>query len=90
VAPGRLAQTRGASRRTTYRTTSPSSTTPRRPTRTNQASIIRFIEGNWGLGRIAGSFDAISGSLTHMFNFGHQHGKNKILLLNPATGQPEK
>ena len=59
-------------------------------TRTNQASIIRFIEGNWGLGRIAGSFDAISGSLTHMFNFGHQHGKNKILLLNPDTGQPEK
>jgi len=59
-------------------------------TRTNQASIIRFIEGNWGLGHIAGSFDAISGSLTHMFNFGHQHGKNKILLLNPATGQPEK
>jgi len=59
-------------------------------TRTNQASIIRFIEGNWGLGHIAGSFDAISGSLTHMFNFGHKQGKNKILLLNPDTGQPEK
>ena len=58
-------------------------------TRTNQASIIRFIEGNWQLGHIDGSFDSVSGSLAHMFNFGHGHGKNKILLLDPATGQPE-
>jgi len=59
-------------------------------TRTNQASIIRFIEGNWGLGHINGSFDAVSRTLTHMFDFDQKHGKNKILLLNPATGQPEK
>jgi phospholipase C len=58
-------------------------------TRTNQASILRFIEGNWGLGHIDGSFDAISRNLTRMFNFGHKHGKNTILLLDPATGQPE-
>jgi phospholipase C len=56
---------------------------------TNQASIIRFIEGNWGLGHIDGSFDAISRNLTHMFNFGHRQGMNTILLLNPDTGQPE-
>ena len=55
-------------------------------TRTNQASIIRFIEGNWGLGHIDGSADAISRNLTHMFNFGPKQAKNTILLLNPATG----
>src|SRR6478609_6784477 len=59
-------------------------------TRTNQASIIRFIEGNWRLGHISGSFDSVSRSLNHMFNFGHKHGKNTILLLDPDTGQPQK
>jgi phospholipase C len=58
-------------------------------TRTNQASILRFIEGNWHLGRIDGSFDSVSRSLNHMFNFGAGHGKNKVLLLNPTTGQPQ-
>jgi phospholipase C len=38
-------------------------------TLTNQASILRFIEDNWGLGRIAGSADAGSGTLDSMFNF---------------------
>jgi len=57
-------------------------------TRTNQASILRFIENNWDLGRIDGSFDSVSHSLNHMFNFGNGHGKNKVLLLDPATGQP--
>jgi phospholipase C len=57
-------------------------------TRTNQASILRFIESNWDLGRIRGSFDARSRNLNHMFNFGGRHGKNNILLLDPATGQP--
>ena len=58
------------------------------PTRTNQASIIRFIEGNWHLGHIKGSFDSVSRSLNRMFSFDHRHGRNKVLLLNPATGQP--
>jgi len=57
-------------------------------TRTNQASILRFIENNWDLGRIDGSFDSVSHSLNHMFNFGNGHGNNKVLLLDPATGQP--
>jgi phospholipase C len=38
-------------------------------TLTNQASILRFIEDNWGLGRIAGSADAGSGTLASMFDF---------------------
>jgi phospholipase C len=59
-------------------------------TRTNQASIIRFIEGNWRLGHIKGSFDSVSRSLNHMFSFDHRHGKDKVLLLDPTTGQPQK
>jgi len=58
-------------------------------TRTNQASILRFIEGNWLLGRIDGSFDSVSRTLDHMFNFGEGHGRNTVLLLDPATGQPQ-
>ena len=59
-------------------------------TLTNQASIIRFIEGNWRLGQIKGSFDSVSRSLNQMFSFDHKHGKNKVLLLDPTTGQPQK
>jgi len=58
-------------------------------TRTNQASILRFIEGNWLLSRIDGSFDSVSHTLNHMFDFGHGHGRNTVLLLDPATGQPQ-
>src|SRR5262249_49357344 len=37
---------------------------------TDQASILRFIEDNWGLGRIGDqSFDERAGSLANMFNF---------------------
>jgi len=25
-----------------------------------------------------------------MFSFDHKHGKNKVLLLDPTTGQPQK
>ena len=36
----------------------------------DQSSITRFIEDNWGLGRIGnGSFDAIAGDLSHIFDF---------------------
>lgn len=55
-------------------------------TLTNQASILRFIEDNWNLGRIGdGSYDAVSNSLTNMFNF-HQGPRNSKLFLNPNTG----
>ena len=56
-------------------------------TLTDQSSILRFIEDNWGLGRIAGSFDAIAGPLTNMFDFA-AGPKNSALFLNPNTGLP--
>jgi phospholipase C len=58
-------------------------------TLTNQASILRFIEDNWHVGRIGGSADVGSGTLAHMFNFSTPAGTNPVLLLNPATGQPQ-
>ena len=56
-----------------------------------KASIIRFIEDNWGLGRIGNqSFDAKADSLMNMFDFttGAGHSAQK-LLLNPSTGLHE-
>jgi phospholipase C len=58
-------------------------------TLTDQASILKFVEDNWKLPRIAGSFDAIAGTLNNMFDFhGHQGGDNGKLFLDPMTGQP--
>jgi phospholipase C len=52
---------------------------------TDQASVIRFVEDNWGLGRIGGgSHDATSGSLLNMFDFS-QDPKYK-LFLSPNKG----
>lgn len=57
-------------------------------TTTDQSSITRFIEDNWGTGRIGdSSFDAKAGSLDNMFQF-DQEGEGHRLLLDPATGQP--
>ena len=68
----------------------------------DQASILRFIEDNFSLGRIdqaapksvaqGGSFDQVAGSLDSLFDFGqnaddHDHHK---LILDPDTGQPAK
>jgi phospholipase C len=58
-------------------------------TLTNQASILRFIEDNWHLGRIDGSADVGSGTLTEMFNFSTSQGTDPVLLLDPLTGQPQ-
>jgi phospholipase C len=51
---------------------------------TDQASVLRFVEDNFGLGRIdpapgksvaqGGSFDQIAGSLNSLFNFGDEDG----------------
>ena len=56
---------------------------------TDQSSILRFIEDNWGTGRIGGgSFDVNAGPLTNMFDFSsHAYGERR-LLLDPGTGQP--
>ena len=61
-------------------------------TLTDQSSILRFVEDNWRLGRIPGSFDAIAGSLKNLFEFdGRKSGSPehlRTLFLSPATGQP--
>ena len=64
---------------------------------TDQSSVLRFIEDNWGTGQIGGgSFDQISGPLTNMFDFdGHkgEHGDRGFaanrLILDPTTGEPQ-
>jgi len=68
---------------------------------TDQSSILRFIEDNFGLGRIdqavpksvtqGGSFDQIAGSLESLFDFGGEKpGKDdsdkRTLILDPSTG----
>jgi phospholipase C len=52
----------------------------------DQTSIIRFIEDNWGLGRIGeGSFDAIAGDPSPMFDF--KHVRQDRVFLDPSTGK---
>ncbi len=67
---------------------------------TDQSSPLRFIEDNWGLGRIdptptsvanGGSFDQIAGTIDSLFDFGkagHDDQEDRRLLLDPSTGQP--
>jgi len=52
---------------------------------TDQASILQFIEDNWGLGRIGdNSADAYAGTLMNMFRF--QNPTAKAVILDPNTG----
>jgi phospholipase C len=54
---------------------------------TELASIVRFIEDNWNLGRIGvGSRDEDAGTLNGMFDFGDRPRAPK-LIMNPLTGQ---
>ncbi len=55
----------------------------------DQSSIVNFVEDNWDLGRIPGSFANVAGSLNDLFDFSHDGGTNPPLYLNPSTGQPE-
>ena len=57
-------------------------------TLTDQSSITRFVEDNWSVPRIPGSFDALAGPLNSMFDFGGSHPDNSSLFLDPTTGQP--
>ena len=55
---------------------------------TDQASVLRLIEDNWGTGRIGdGSLDAKAGSLGNMFDFHNGGDDGHRLLLNPQTGK---
>jgi len=57
---------------------------------TDQSSILRFVEDNWGLGRIGdGSFDARAGSLSNMFSFSPRRRVDSKLFLNESTGEPQ-
>jgi phospholipase C len=67
-------------------------------TLTDQSSITRFVEDNWGLGRIPGSMDAKAGTLDGLFDFGAKKGNGNAygnapnaapFLLDPVTGQPQ-
>ena len=56
---------------------------------TDQTSILRFVEDNWGLGRMDNqSFDAkAAGSITNMLDFSSSTGHHaEKLFLNPTTG----
>jgi len=60
---------------------------------TDQSSIIRFVEDNWRLSRIPGSFDRIAGSLDGLFAFPHRGRPatppNAVpFRLDPVTGEP--
>jgi phospholipase C len=66
-------------------------------TLTDQSSILRFVEDNWSLPRIDGSFDAVAGGLDGLFDFGAKTGKGgangnapnaEPFRLDPVTGQP--
>ena len=63
-------------------------------TTTDQSSILRFVEDNWGLGFIDGptapppgqaSFDRIAGALNNMFDFDNPPAM-RALILDPTTG----
>ena len=54
----------------------------------DQSSIIRFIEGNWKLGRLGDqSMDAAAGKLNNLFDFRPGY-ENTPLFLDPASGEP--
>jgi phospholipase C len=56
-------------------------------TQTDQTSILRFIEDNWGTGPIGrDSFDARAGLLDNMFAF--TGPTQPTFVLNPMTGTP--
>jgi phospholipase C len=56
---------------------------------TDQSSIIAFIEQNWGLGQIPGSFANIAGSVDGLFNFNAARSQlASPVFLDPATGEP--
>jgi phospholipase C len=58
-------------------------------TLTSQASILQFIEQNWNLGQIPGSYANVTGSLDGLFDFAKAPSQlDPPLILNPSTGEP--
>src|SRR5262249_41220336 len=56
-------------------------------TLSDQSSILKFIEHNWKLPGLSGSFDAMPGSVNNMLDFNGRN-QNRTLFLDPITGQP--
>ncbi|MDT4908798.1 MAG: phospholipase, partial [Pseudonocardiales bacterium] len=56
-------------------------------TLTDQSSILKFVEDNWRVPKIAGSADAVAGTINHLFDFNGRQGDNRKLYLDPVTGQ---
>jgi phospholipase C len=55
---------------------------------TDLTSITRFIEDNWGLGRLGDqSFDALANSLNGLFNFTSTPRAGRQLILDSTTGE---
>jgi phospholipase C len=55
-------------------------------------SVLRFIEDNWGLGRIGDqSFDSLAGSILGMFDFDENRrdhdSEDREIFLEPSTGE---
>jgi phospholipase C len=58
---------------------------------TDQASIPKFIEDNWSLGRIGSeSADAAAGSVMNAFDFSQKYGHAPAIIMNPTTGEVTK
>jgi phospholipase C len=58
---------------------------------TEQASILRFIEDNWNLGRIGNeSADASAGTLDNAFDFDQDYGHAPAIIMNDTTGEITK
>jgi phospholipase C len=58
---------------------------------TEQASIVRFIEDNWGLDRIGGgAADAAAETLMNAFDFNQSYGHAPAVILNDTTGEVEQ
>ncbi|HEX3977280.1 MAG TPA: alkaline phosphatase family protein [Solirubrobacteraceae bacterium] len=58
---------------------------------TDQASIVRFIEDNWNLGRIGnGSADSAAGNLDNAFDFNQKFGHAPAIILDDNSGEVTK
>jgi phospholipase C len=56
---------------------------------TDMSSIPKFVQDNWKLPPIVGSFSTIAGSLANLFDFkSHRRDQGLQYLLDPTTGQP--
>jgi phospholipase C len=58
---------------------------------TDQSSVVRFIEGNWSLGRLGGgSADSAAGNLENAFDFNQKFGHAPAVILDDNTGEVTK